>query len=470
MAALPRFMVLYSESVGKYLRHPSIGLAIGVAADKAWEPQAKFEVEPSAVHPSMVHIKCSYNNKYLQPIGPDLAVAGWICPMADRPNENLVDWRCTLFQPEFRDHDLTVVQLLHIQRGRYVTYRAPGISADATDSADPLVQFQVTNWSTMLVLPKHLAFKANYYGYLGLVEEDELPFLRFEIDDRGERSIASEVVPLPDGTSIRIKNVSRGAYWRRNGEASDFVLAEDDLATPGPDSLFQPIKVDDQTIVLRNLGNNRFASRSGYYLQANEIEPFFSDLALYELVSSRRIEDIEFLLEYGWVYDETLVVVANPGEPVTNESGVARTLAVEVRYKDVRSCTLKANGPMLMSLGPVVRIQPDEIGSVNDSSTIELVAPFEPSYLWGPHSTELGDPDRVKVHEVTVPPWSTVTVKLTASLATCNIPFIYTRYDVLDESTWKEEIYFMEDGLYTGTNYFNFKFEESAPQPVVKEN
>ncbi|CAI0397182.1 unnamed protein product [Linum tenue] len=443
MAALPRFMVLYSESVGKYLRHPSIGLAIGVAADKAWEPQAKFEVEPSAAHPSMVHIKCSYNNKYLQPIGPDLAIGGWICPMADRPNENLVDWRCTLFQPEFRNHDATVVQLLHTQRGRYVT--------------------------TLLVLPKHLAFKVNYYGYLGLIEGDELSFLRFEIDDQGERSVASEVVPLPDGTSIRIKNVSRGAYWRQNGEASDFVLAEDDLTTPGPDSLFQPIKVDDQTIVLRNLGNNRFASRDGYYLRASEIEPFFSDLTLYELVSSRRIKDIEFLLEYGWVHDETLVVVVNPGEPVTNESGVARTLPVEIRYKDVRSCTLKANGPTLTRLGPVVRIQPDEIGSVSDSSKIELVAPFEPSYLWGPHSTELGDPDQVKVHEVTVPPWSTVTVKLTASLATCNIPFTYTRYDVLDESTGKEEIHFMEDGLYTGTNYFNFKFEESAPQPVLKE-
>ncbi|CAI0397183.1 unnamed protein product [Linum tenue] len=114
MAALPRFMVLYSKSVGKYLRHPSIGLAIGVAADKAWEPQAKFEVEPSAVHPFMVHIKCSYNNKYLQPIGGD-AIGGWICPMADRPNENLVDWRCTLFQPEFGtgggSGDVTVVQL-----------------------------------------------------------------------------------------------------------------------------------------------------------------------------------------------------------------------------------------------------------------------------------------------------------------------------------------------------------------------
>ncbi|CAI0397184.1 unnamed protein product [Linum tenue] len=254
-------------------------------------------------------------------------------------------------------------------------------------------------------------------SYLGLFEE-ELPFLRFQIGDRGERSVANEVVPMPDGTSIRIKNVSRGAYWRRNGEASDFILAEDDLTTPGPDSLFQPIKVDGQTIVLRNLGNNMFASRAGYYLQANEpeIEEFFSELTLYELVSSKRIKDIKFLLEYGWVYDETLVVV-NPGEAVTNESGVARTLSVEIRYKDVRSCTLKANGPT-MRLGPVVRIQPDEIGSISDSSAIELIAPFELSYLWGPYTTQVGDPDQIKVHEVTVPPWSTVTVKLTASLAT----------------------------------------------------
>ncbi|CAL1381315.1 unnamed protein product [Linum trigynum] len=65
--SLSKIFSLYSKHEGKHVsqRDPNVYPALGVAADKVWSPVARFESEPSKSHPSMVHIKISYNNKYL---------------------------------------------------------------------------------------------------------------------------------------------------------------------------------------------------------------------------------------------------------------------------------------------------------------------------------------------------------------------------------------------------------------------
>ncbi|CAN1250384.1 hypothetical protein LINPERPRIM_LOCUS7410 [Linum perenne] len=70
MATFPKHVVLYSEGVGKYANF-SAGDPIQVNGKQAWNPHSRFEIEQSMIHPAMIHIRCSYNNKYLQPHNRD---------------------------------------------------------------------------------------------------------------------------------------------------------------------------------------------------------------------------------------------------------------------------------------------------------------------------------------------------------------------------------------------------------------
>ncbi|CAI0397180.1 unnamed protein product [Linum tenue] len=481
MEELPRFVVLYSETAGKYVRHrsdPTDSTGLEITADEVWSPFAKFEFEPSTVHPAMVHIRCCYNNKYLR--RHDSSAAN-IVAAAEQPNDELYQWGSTLFQPE--QLLPVMVRLLHVQLARYVTsVRAPEdehyyfVAALGTDPLDPAARFDAVDWESLVTLPKRLTFMGDNGLYLGLPHLEEEAALRFVIDDDGDESIADEVVALSDGT-VRIRNVSLGAYWRRNADAADYIWADDDLTTPDSNSLFRAIKVNDSTIALRNLGNNmvckRFsASKGDNYLRASEPSSAqtvtqYAKLSLTDLVTSRRIEDIKFHLDSGWVHDENLKTILNPGEPAYNESDDTRTLTLKIPYVDTKtSCTWKATNSTL-DLGPFdVVVRPDVIATVDDSSAIKLVPPTAPSYEWG-GTTQGDDPDEVLVYEVTLPPWTAVEVELRASLVACCVPFSYSRYDEWEDG--EEEVHFMEDGMYVGTNYYKFEFTETAPQPIANK-
>ncbi|CAN1171954.1 hypothetical protein LINPERHAP2_LOCUS29884, partial [Linum perenne] len=122
-----------------------------------------------------------------------------------------------------------------------------------------------------------------------------------------------------------------------------------------------------------------------------------------------------------------------------------------------------------LKLGPTVTIQPDQIPVITNSSKIAMSDPFQKSYVWGEPTTQ--NSDQYKHHSITLPPWTMVTVQLKANIATCYAPFAYTRHDVLDEVTGQQpETHVMDDGDYYCTNYFDFTFHDSDPQPITKKN
>ncbi|CAN1312788.1 hypothetical protein LINPERPRIM_LOCUS28756 [Linum perenne] len=472
--ALPKFMVLYSESVGKYVNYFTDD-AIRVTGNQVWSPRSRFEVEPSKLHPSMFHIRCSYNNKYLQRL-TDSPINEYIYALADEPEDDQTMWTSTLFVPEFSGD---TVSFLHVQMGLYVqcnnvngTYYLRPYSPTPID--DPYCVFRFTDWESLLRLPKHVTFKGDNEFYLGLVVEESGAKLRFGNVDPAFKTIVNEVVSLPDGT-LRIKNASQGAFWRLDySQADSHILADDFTTTPTSASVFQPVKVDDKIVALCNTRNKLYCKSytgvppNSLCAITEEIDNS-SHLWLTELVTSRTIRDMNFDLSNGWVYDKIENVVLNgEGQDVGNETDQTRTVDAMIYYNDTKTSSTWTSVNSSLELGPVVTIKPDQIPAITDSSKIAMSAPFQESYVWGETTTQ--NSEEYKRHQVKLLPWTMVTVKLQATLATCHVPFTYTRNDVLDESTGKPpETRVMDDGVYTGTNYFNFTLHDSEPKPVTKK-
>ncbi|CAN1344058.1 hypothetical protein LINPERPRIM_LOCUS39961 [Linum perenne] len=188
-------------------------------------------------------------------------------------------------------------------------------------------------------------------------------------------------------------------------------------------------------------------------------------LTVTELVISRRILDINVNYSDGWVYDKITNVVLNTGMVVSNNTEKQRTLDVKIPYMDYKRGTWAAVVPSLNPGRLVVKIQPSQIPHVVDSNAVQMTTPFESTYVWGETASKSWR--AYKTHRVVLDPMKKVTVKLLATSISCEVPFNYTRYDLLDAATEIEDIDIMEDGVYTGTNYINVTAEVSAPERVT---
>ncbi|CAN1818621.1 hypothetical protein LINPERHAP1_LOCUS28443 [Linum perenne] len=239
-------------------------MMLSAKSDQAWNPFSKFEMVKSKAHPTMVHIRCCYSNRYLR---RQSDTEWWIVAAANEPEEDQTLWSTTLFQPEFlSDAPLVgLVRLLHVQLGRYAEWYDSSSTSTTADlysmciwanSTDPnnnsKVVFQVSDWESLVTLPKHLCFRGDNGLYLGLVEETKSAAIRVMIRDEDDKSVANEVVALPDG-SFGIKNVSVGAFWRLH-DLDGYIWAQDNSTTPtDEDSLFQAAKVCSTSTLINNI-------------------------------------------------------------------------------------------------------------------------------------------------------------------------------------------------------------------------
>ncbi|CAN0922501.1 hypothetical protein LINGRAHAP2_LOCUS33084 [Linum grandiflorum] len=485
MEKLPKLMVLYSESVGKYINFYRIGGGIQVKGDEVWSPKSRFEVVQSKLHPTMVHIRCSYNNKYLRRYNEDEAIK-YIYPSAEEPEDDPTKWSSTLFLPEFfsapSSGGIRMVSFRYVHTGLYVQCNeVNGVyylrAYSPTPSSDPFCVFRFTDWESIVTLPKHVTFRGDNGSFLGLLNESGA-VLRFEVHDRVNETIPHEVVALSDGT-LRIKNASQGAFWKLCSDDHSlygYILADDFTTSPTPSSIFQPVKVDDKTIALRSMGNQLYCKRYTGSIPNNSLAAMeseiteFARLELTELVTRRTIQDLDFGLENGWVYDYTENVTLNgQGQVVSNESDQTRTIDAKIYYKDTKTACTWTSANSSLDIGPAVTIQPDRIPDIIHKYMIVTNDPFQTSYVWGETTVRKSDHD-YKVHRVKLLPWTEVTVQMKANLASCRVPFAYTRYDVLDETTGLPPVsYDMDDGVYVGTNYFGFTFCDTEHKPIPKK-
>ncbi|XP_028098184.1 uncharacterized protein LOC114297901 [Camellia sinensis] len=465
--ALPRFLVLKSNYNNKYLRYINEDVQVHgfvqFSGEEVVSPYVKFQVElAKSGSGNLVHIRCCYNNKYLVRWS---ANHWWIVAGADEPNEDQSTWSCTLFEPTYvqgtaSDGDAQTLRFRHVQLGHYAclwrstspAHYACLLASSADIDKDGCDVYTIIDWESLLILPKHVAFKGNNGNFLSARTIEGHPYLQFASSDIGDERVGNEVFTTHGG-SIRIKSDFFGKFWRRS---PNWIWADsDDTTSNNSDTLFWPIKVEDDIIALRNLGNNNFCKSLTTEGKTNCLNAAVSTitkearLQVYETVLSRRIYNVNFRLMDARIYNQNVLTMAN-GD-ATNNTQEPNTIDMKLSYTDTKTSTWNAS--VSVKLGVKTTLQTGVPFIANGQ--IEVSAEIDSAYQWGETFTSTSVVETV--YKVTVPPMTRVKVSLLATMGACDVPFSYTQHDILTNGD--PITYNMDDGVYTGVNCCNFKYE-----------
>ncbi|MCL7040873.1 hypothetical protein MKW94_018604 [Papaver nudicaule] len=243
------------------------------------------------VDKGLVHIRCCYNNRY------------WVKDSENgdmiTPEEDVSKWSCTLFEPTFNMEGKTLqVRFKHVKLDQPLSIDTSSEDCIRVKPHVSASHFIVVNWLTLLVLPKHVAFKRYDGRYLSvLIEEGDLVFM--SDDHAGDPTVRQEIITTRDG-SIRLKSDCLNKYWHQ---------------------AFQPLKLADNIIALRSLKNSKYCRsyKDGdrYYLKA-DVSTISWDACL---------------VNNGRIYDQTEILLAS-GE-VVNRTNVEDTVELKLSYEDI---------------------------------------------------------------------------------------------------------------------------------------
>ncbi|XVF37564.1 hypothetical protein REPUB_Repub20aG0020000 [Reevesia pubescens] len=382
---LPRFIVLRSNDKNDYVGYvhedENYDGYLKFLEAQAESSYVKFEVEITGKD-GLVHIRNCQNNKYLV-ISIDLEKKT-IRIMYVQSGCYLCIWR------------LSNPAVARFVLANYKVY--DGNSCDI---------FTIIDWESFLILPRYVAFKGNNDQYLCLREIDYHPYLQFATDDIGDLTVTMEIFPTNDG-NVRIKPICSDAFWRRS---PNWIWADSfDNSSNNKDTVFRPVKVDNQTIGLLNLGNNYFCKRlttDGKTSCLNAAVPSVTkeaQLRVEEPVLTREIYSVDYNLD--------------------NSRLGAKT-------------TFEASVPLIAD------------------AKVELFTEIQTGIEWG--ETKTSTTVLEVVHKVVVPKMTKVTAYLIATIGKCDVPFTFMQKDTLyNGTTVTTEV---QGGTYIGSNYYNTDFQ-----------
>lgn len=273
-------------------------------------PFTNIEVELALADQRYVHLRFTRSNRYWS------AQDGVVVAQFSLPEEDATSPSCTLFEATAPDQN-GLFHLIHVQSRGYV--QMDGSRFLVKDAS--LHKLQYMDWDTIVKLPQEnvVAFRGDNGKYLQVIHKDGHHYLQFSSEDPSDEASAHKITQYSDGTACRL---------RGSGISAD--------AGSGKGGYFWPVKTDDSTIALLNLGANRFCSRltaegSTDCLNANVTTlPNVPDwrcrswCVTYEMVEGRISNEEPYIAGY------TMVV---------NDSAEEALMAVEITYQDDRSYT-----------------------------------------------------------------------------------------------------------------------------------
>ncbi|MBA0585159.1 uncharacterized protein LOC128039700 [Gossypium raimondii] len=463
--ALPNFIVLQPVDKIDYLGYIHEGGDhdgyLRFMEPQAASPYAKFEIEFSASN-DFVHIRSCQNNKYWER-KQILSISGgyWVTATADKKEDDQSKESCTLFKVTSVDHAMNTVRIMHVQSGCYLCcwrwdsekYTRGMYSFYTTHDQNGFDIFKFIDWNSLLILPRFVAFKGynNKYLCLRRVEWD-LPYMQFSSDDIGDSTVALEIFPTDDGY-VRIKPVCTDKFWRRS---PNWIWADsNDSSSKNTDTVFRPVRSDNKTIGLINLGNNAFCKslttegKSDCLNAATYSLTKEARLIVEEPVLSREIYGVKYHLGNSRVYGEIVLIVAK--NSASNFSNEPATLDVKLSYTDIKTTNWKNS----FSLKLGTKATMDFNIPLIFEGKVELSGEVQTGIDWGETNTTTTVVD--VVYKVTVPPRTKVIVCIIATKGMCDVPFTYMQRDTLyDGTSVTNEI---QGGTYTGSNYYSTNFE-----------
>ncbi|KAK9913558.1 hypothetical protein M0R45_037371 [Rubus argutus] len=467
---LPPYIVLKSSD-NKYLVNDSHQLPqpdnnLVCTGEDIFSKYAKLEVVSANVGEGRVHLRCCYNKKYLRVFSQSNS---YIYALADEPEEDTGTWACTLFEPlSVEANNPKRIRLRHVQRGNYACYwktseARRGLVTDySVHDHQGCDIYTVTDWESLVVLPKHVAFKGDNGKYMSLHREQDWLhwYVVFDSIDKGNPAAWFEVTTTPDGyAQIRSHEADDLLLWTDIEDTYITGRRDENASKSSRESLFWPVKIDNKnTVALRSALNNKICTRVGEGSRAEEcylhaLHPTVvaaSHLKVEELVLNRRIYNPVFHLDQAVIYGQTPISMATARN--INNGTTENTVAIPLSYTQSQSSTWNFAQSTTEGISAGISIGIPEIGLGGEISVSRRTTQ---SYEWG--STITNENTIATTYTVLVAPGESVSVSLLATKGYCDVPFSYFQRDIL--YTGETVIYKKDDGLFTGVNAYDFQYE-----------
>uniref|UniRef100_A0A0A0KA25 Agglutinin domain-containing protein n=1 Tax=Cucumis sativus TaxID=3659 RepID=A0A0A0KA25_CUCSA len=412
---IPKNLFLKSIRNGKYLRYISKGEnadgLLQYSSKNMVGPYSKFVLHGSKTKPGFFHIRCCYNNKFWVRLSED---SNYIAAKANEEEDDTSKWSCTLFEPIIFAPDRTELYYIrHVQLNTFL-FMAEGDPSPYNDclvareedmrtTDKDLVLSVVTDWDSIFVLPKYIAFKSNNDRYL----EPYRKYLKFSASSVEDPVIVFEIIPMQDGY-VRIKHVSSGKYWILD---PNWICCESiDINRDDPNTLFLPVKVDNNI---------------------------------------RSVEDVEYRVKDARVYGKKIHSVSK-GVAINNTK-VDDKVSMKFSYERVVERTWSSS--MSSTFGIATRFN----AMIPGVGRMKFELSMEASSASARQETEK-EKSMVETEEtITIPAMSKVKFSAVVTHAYCDVPFSYTRRDTLKDG--RQVTHRFEDGLFTGVTTYDYKFE-----------
>ncbi|KAG8090119.1 hypothetical protein GUJ93_ZPchr0011g27858 [Zizania palustris] len=392
-------------------------------------------------------------------------VGGWIIRTAHELEDDLSKPSCTLFKlhttaTKNRTH---LVRFHLAQLGKHVSMSSSSHKAnnkvtnhlhvrrEEIGGDNILSAYTVLDLSEEKQLPKYIAIKGDNGKYLKAYFNKH-NYLQFAVDDVGDSLVLNTTTTNDDGT-IRIKNNYYDKFWRRS---PNWIWPDSsDTSNNNIDTLFKVIKIDDY-FAIQNMGNNYFCKRltadgkdsclnAGTATITTEAK-----LILEEPIISRQVYNVDYDLSNSRIYGTTVLTMSTATG--VNRGTVSDTAKLTLSYKETSSTMWDSTASWKLGVTSTIKAGIPVIAE----TSVEINDEFSGEYKW---SSSLEKTVEQKIeYEVTVPPMTKVTVSLIASKGSCDVPFSYKQEDIMYDG--RVVTYDMDDGIYTGTNCYDFQFEK----------
>ncbi|KAL1538244.1 hypothetical protein AAHA92_27008 [Salvia divinorum] len=443
-AALPRHVVLNVPKAGTntYVYRKDDGSVVD-GKDDMFSEVVKIELERSKADNIRFHLRFTYTNRYWQKNADDDTIVA----VLTKPEEDTTKPSCTLFEITQQSD---VLYFTHVQTGWRVMLNnsTRGFYVAKNSVGAPLGFF---DWDTLVKLPSHVAFKGNNGAYLKAFNA-ESNYLQFGSDDPNSILSGHQVSLTRDG-HVRIKSDFYGLFWRRD---PNWIKADSgDITANNIETLFWPVKVEDNIIALKSAGNNNFCKRLSYDGKDNLLNAAVSTitdearLEVQELVNEREIYNVRYRMEDARVYEETPYMAGTT--TVTNHADEAASIEVTLKYEDTTSYSFTRSVSVTAGVTSSIKAGIPGIGEAG----IEVMTQISTEFEW--NDTTSVTKEISAAGTVPVPAKSSAVVHYVGTTASCDVPFSYTQKDKSSTDgkiTQTDQI----DGVFTGVNSYNFQF------------
>ncbi|KAG6423412.1 hypothetical protein SASPL_113807 [Salvia splendens] len=456
---LTRFIVIESVSNNGHhaVRETTNPNAVIMRNESVFSTLIKIEAERATSNNAYIHLRFCNTNRYWQRNSSSDAIVA----QSNKPSEDMSDRSCTLFEATVTGPDTFF--LTHIQTGWRVVilsnttafHLSPPSSVSANDG---LLRF--VNWDSLVHLPTHVAFQGSNDDFLKGIWAENAQFLQFASSDPNELISNHRVQLMPDG-HVRIYSDYFTRWWRFH---NDWIWASTmDPSIDDRNLLFWPIKVDNNTIALRSVGNNRICQLHSWGNINRCLNAAVTTITnearirVHELVLNRSIYNVRYRMEDARIYGETPYVAGTTtAANFSNEQG---EVAVQITYQDSSSYTFSRSLSLTAGVTTTISAGVPLIAG----ATIEIGYQVNTTFEWGESRSRTTSVTATGT--IPVPARSVASVRYVATMGTCDVPYSYTQQERSSTTGQITELDY-DDGLFTGVSCYNFNFVVEKTTPL----